>query len=521
MRGIKSIVLKMIVSILLLTPLTNPRQTVAAPIQLGANSINMFRDTRGANDVGLAPGDRLQFGANVLGGSFGTTLGAVYPPTGFTVSQGACDPLATNANFCARAIGFNSNRLQPWTLIFQNGPDQLSVSGPTLLGINNNSILQPVPFPVDVTISGSGLTPTISWTIPDGFVPDGFRINIYDKRDHLGPDGLPDIIHSPELPNTATSYTLPLIFPDSGLSLIEGGLYTIGFQIVETRNHVPFVRNSDILRRSNSFFAFSPLPTSAPPNVALPTVVDGVYNFKISQVGPDSVTFIDPPVATGYEYAIGAGDPNFKTVRLPKAGDNLYDVYIWNGSSYDFHATIGSDINFDFIVPGGVGVSRFRVLGIEPSAGLDPANPTAFITGLKFVSTGQFTGTMTPIVSETVTTELKPGTGPACINPKSKGNVPFAILGSSVDVKSIDRGTLQIDDDSNPVTAGVAPIKSSFEDVDSDGKVDLVLHFDTQQLSNAGLLIDGQTLYITGQFSDGDLFVGSDVMFLSAGPICK
>jgi hypothetical protein len=211
----------------------------------------MFRDTRGANDVGLAPGDRLQFGANVIGGSLGTTLGAVYPPTGFTVAQGACDPLAVSPTFCSRSTAFNSNRLQqPWTLIFQNGPDELRVSGPSLLGVNNDSILQPVPFPVDVTISGSGTTPTISWTIPGGFVPDGFRVQIFDKRDHLGPDGLPDIIHSPELPNTATSYTLPQIFPDSGLSLVDGGLYTINFQIVETRNHVPFVRNSDILRRS-------------------------------------------------------------------------------------------------------------------------------------------------------------------------------------------------------------------------------------------------------------------------------
>ncbi len=39
----------------------------AAPIQLGSNSINMFRDTRGANDLGFNQGDRFNFGANVLG----------------------------------------------------------------------------------------------------------------------------------------------------------------------------------------------------------------------------------------------------------------------------------------------------------------------------------------------------------------------------------------------------------------------------------------------------------------------
>ena len=35
----------------------------ATPITLVANTVNMFRDTRGINDVGLGQGDRFQFGA--------------------------------------------------------------------------------------------------------------------------------------------------------------------------------------------------------------------------------------------------------------------------------------------------------------------------------------------------------------------------------------------------------------------------------------------------------------------------
>ena len=398
---------------------------------ISGRNINMFRDTRSANDVSITQGDRLQFGTEVSGGSLGTTLGAVYPPTGFTVSQRPCERLAVDPNFCATSTGFNLNRLQPWTLIFQKGTDVVSVPGPQLLGVNSDPIngdhiLQPVPFPVDVTISGSGTTPTISWIIPDGFVPDGFRVNIYDKRDHLKPDGTPDLIHSPELPNTATSYTLPQIFPDSGLSLVEDGLYTINFQLVETRNHVPFVSNANILRRSSSFFAFSPLPDSAPPSVYLPTVVNGIYKFNVTGVGPGSPTYIDPPVALGYDYATGPGDPNFKSVILPEIGDNIFDLYVWDGSQYTFQASVGSGFNYTF--PSG-GVNRFRVLGIETGALLDPNNVTAFITGLTFVSSGQFTGTMTPIVaSDVIKAELKPGDGPNCVNPKSKGTVPFAIL---------------------------------------------------------------------------------------------
>jgi hypothetical protein len=40
------------------------------------------------------------------------------------------------------------------------------------------------------------------------------------------------------------------------------------------------------------------------------------------------------------------------------------------------------------------------VLGIETSAGLNPSDVTAFITGVSFAGDGRFTGTMTPITAE-------------------------------------------------------------------------------------------------------------------------
>jgi hypothetical protein len=55
-------------------------------------------------------------------------------------------------------------------------------------------------------------------------------------------------------------------------------------------------------------------------------------------------------------------------------------------------------------------VSCFKVLGIEESAGLDPNDPTAFITGLTFTGDGQFTGTMEPVVTPEPTTLLLFGT---------------------------------------------------------------------------------------------------------------
>ncbi|MCC6473986.1 MAG: PEP-CTERM sorting domain-containing protein [Burkholderiales bacterium] len=63
----------------------------------------------------------------------------------------------------------------------------------------------------------------------------------------------------------------------------------------------------------------------------------------------------------------------------------------------------------EFFFPAG-GVSAFSVRGIETSAGLDPDNVTAFITGLTFVGAGQFTGTMTPITEFVAEAVPLPGT---------------------------------------------------------------------------------------------------------------
>lgn len=358
----------------------------AQPITLVPDTINMFRDTRGAGDVGIPAGDLFQFGANVSGGSAGVSVGASYGS--LTVSQFGCSPLAVNPNFCARTTSFNAGRLDPWTIRFTRGPDALELLGPSLAGAE-----QAVPFPVSVSLSGSGLTPTISWVVPNGFAPDAFRINVFDKGRILS-NGQADVVHSVAIPANATSYVLPSTF-NSGLPLQAGGNYTVNLQLIETRNHVAFTNNNaEILRRSNSFFAFTPLSGNVPPAVALPTVINGVYNFNVQNVGPNGTTFIDPFVAVGYDYAIGKGDPKFKSVVLPDVGDGKFKLEYIDSGGLAQVADVDDGTQFFFGVDG---VGAFRVTGIETSAMLDPANATAFITGLTFVSNGDFTGTMTPI----------------------------------------------------------------------------------------------------------------------------
>lgn len=81
--------------------------------------------------------------------------------------------------------------------------------------------------------------------------------------------------------------------------------------------------------------------------------------------------------------------------------------------------------------------------------------------------------------------DIKPGSDPNSINLKDQGVLPVAILGSSIDVYTIDLDTITLGG------AGVASRGSakapklavSFEYVDGDGEMDLVVFFRVQDLS--------------------------------------
>jgi hypothetical protein len=305
---------------------------------------------------------------------------------------------------CARSAGFSASQLNGnWSFEVQS-PSGTTATFP--LPTAGAIPLTPVAFPASVTITNSpnGINPTISWTLPGGFTPDAFRVQIYD-RSHLLANGTADVIHSAILSPTTASYTIPTIL-STGQQLIIGDKYSINFQMQITRDGGPNPTNSnaDILTRSNSWFDFTPqLGGNIPPNIALPMVngANGVYHFNVGSVGPDFVTYIDPAIAIGYIYDTGAGDPNFASVILPDVGGGVFDL------SY-LSTMVVVDAGVQYFFPAG-GVSEFTVTGIDPSADLDPADTSAFVTGLTFVSDGSFTGTMTPL-TEIVSATPEPAT---------------------------------------------------------------------------------------------------------------
>ncbi|WP_374246558.1 hypothetical protein [Zoogloea sp.] len=146
--------------------------------------------------------------------------------------------------------------------------------------------------------------------------------------------------------------------------------------------------------------AMAPLPAAGAvaPTIHLPVAAtDSGFRFDIPVLAGQTY-FIDPPVAIGYTYAIGAGDPSFRSVLLPVGvGDGLFDLFTFDPAGTPLLAVhdLPGGVAYDF---GPAGVERFRVGGIEVAAGLDPASPTAFVAGLGFTGAGRFTGTQTPLV---------------------------------------------------------------------------------------------------------------------------
>jgi len=124
-----------------------------------------------------------------------------------------------------------------------------------------------------------------------------------------------------------------------------------------------------------------------------------------------------------------------------------------------------------------------------------------------------------------VTIDIKPGSCPTPLNVKSRGILPVAVLGSEdFDVSSIDVASIRL--------AGVAPIRSSYEDVTTpvsdanececstegpDGFLDLTLKFETQRIVEAiGEVDHGDELVLelTGMLSDETPIEGSDCVII-------
>lgn len=113
----------------------------------------------------------------------------------------------------------------------------------------------------------------------------------------------------------------------------------------------------------------------------------------------------------------------------------------------------------------------------------DPANNTSEFSKCEVKLAG----------AEFVEIDIKPGSDPNAINPRSKGVIPVAILTTeSFNAQIVDPSTVQF----GPNGAGIGDRSAHLQDVNEDGDLDLVLHFRTQQ---TGIACGDTTAFLTGE----------------------
>ncbi len=107
--------------------------------------------------------------------------------------------------------------------------------------------------------------------------------------------------------------------------------------------------------------------------------------------------------------------------------------------------------------------------------------------------------------------DIKPGSLTNPINLKSRGRVVVAILTTDdFDVSTIDPVTIEF--------VGASPLKWHLSDVDLDGDMDLVLHFQTQEIE---LTKDSTEATLTGETFDAQQIQGTDSVRIVPLKICK
>jgi hypothetical protein len=132
-----------------------------------------------------------------------------------------------------------------------------------------------------------------------------------------------------------------------------------------------------------------------------------------------------------------------------------------------------------------------------------PTTPGGFDTTFNGGHDDAFVAKIGVAVTE-VDIDIRPGGDPNATNPSNQGLIPVAILTTEdFDAATVSPPTIQF----GPGGASLAHRSGHLEDVDSDGDLDLVLHFHTQQ---SGIQCGDTKASLTGETFDGQAIQGSD-----------
>ncbi len=367
----------------------------------------------GQNIIGLAPGVFDVFGAISIcaGGvaSIGDRCAQSNATTVVTATRGGVNlgnvsnaPFDIAPNYYARGVAWTGQTGAVTLNISHPGYPSISVNTPSLVGAS----VMPLADSITVSYSSGNLSPTFNWRNPSNLPIDNVRVLLYDTTQRVAPGaigtaGLANLIFRQDLGANATTFTLNPGTTGLSQSLQVGRQYSLSIQEQDLRNPSGTGSGDNTLSLSQAYVNFTLGANGGGSPVYLPTLLPGtspVFSFNIGNIVANQTYSIDPDVAIGYDYRIGAGNPNFASVSLPTglAPGNQYNLLLWDGTQWVAAGSILGGTAHSF---GGSGVDRFRITGIPLSANLDPNSPTAFVTDLTFTGAGSFTGTMTPLTA--------------------------------------------------------------------------------------------------------------------------
>jgi len=194
------------------------------------------------------------------------------------------------------------------------------------------------------------------------------------------------------------------------------------------------------------------LVTLATPSTAntSPVAEDDYYSMA-----PDTTLNVGVPGVLGNDYDSDGAPIVVRMYNPPSSGTML----LWA----DGHFTYTPNAGF-------TGVDSFHYYISNSSIGDVMDDAYAYITVSAVVD---------------VDIDIRPGSDTNPINAMSKGVIPVAILGAEdFDVMTVDPASLRL---SNPVYGltppSASPLRWSWDDVNRDGFLDLVSHFDTQEVA--------------------------------------
>jgi len=167
------------------------------------------------------------------------------------------------------------------------------------------------------------------------------------------------------------------------------------------------------------------------------------------------------------------------------------------------------------LIPVGANTELDSSLGGFQSDIYDPSQQVSFrtdpLSGVTAIGGFIFSAAAVSIPPTVVSIDIKPGSDPAPINLKSKGVTPIAILTTNVfNAMTVDSNTICFGDVDDPAGNGdctEAHGKDHFDDVDGDGDLDMVLHFETRE---TGIESGDEQACLIGMTFEGENIEGCD-----------